>query len=121
MSKYRNVKIKRYSQMFGALSNPHRAIIFLRLASCCCGDVVSCNRDALRTCVGDLGKGLNIAPSTVSYHIKELNRAGLIKMERCGRTVNCCVDLRAVHELTQFFAGATSEEQPIPSRKRERI
>lgn len=104
MSKYSNIKIKRFAQMFGALSNPHRAVIFLRLASCCGSDAASCACYELQTCVGELGKGLNIAPSTVSHHIKELNRAGLIKMERCGRTVRCCVDPKAVRELTRFFA-----------------
>jgi ArsR family transcriptional regulator len=121
MSNYSTIKIKRFAQMFGALSNPNRATIFLRLAACCCGEAISCGREDMRTCVGDLGKNLNIAPSTVSHHIKELNRAGLIQVERCGRTVKCCVDPGAVQALTQFFVDASSEVQSIPLRKRKRI
>jgi len=30
----------------------------------------------MRACVGDLGDGLELAPSTVSHHLKELRRAG---------------------------------------------
>jgi ArsR family transcriptional regulator, arsenate/arsenite/antimonite-responsive transcriptional repressor len=104
--------------MFAALSNPNRAVIFLRLASCCCGEAESCNHDEMRTCVGDLGKNLGIAASTVSHHIKELHRAGLIRMERCGRTVKCCVDPRAVQELADFFGTADVEtRRPGLTRK----
>ena len=121
MSKFGNDKIKRYSQMFGALSNPNRAIIFSRLASCCRGNAASCIRDDMRACVGDLGKNLNIAASTVSHHIKELNRAGMIKVERCGRRVKCRVDPKAVQELAEFFAGVISDERLVPARKRKRF
>jgi len=106
MSNYRNKKVGEYTRMFAALSNPHRAQILLRLAKCCCGDANSCSHDEMRTCVGDVAKHFKIAASTVSHHIKELNQAGLIKMERCGRTVKCCVDKEAVRELADFLERA---------------
>jgi len=119
MSNYRNDKIKRYSQMFGALSNPNRAIIFRRLVSCCCDESESCSHDDMGSCVGDLGKNLKIAASTVSHHIKELNRAGLIKMERCGRMVKCCIDSKAIQELAEFFGVPAHEKLRAPTRHRK--
>jgi len=115
MSNYRNRKIDQYSRMFAALSNRNRAEIFLRLASCCGGAQEKCSPDEMRICVGDLGKHLEIAASTVSHHIKELNRAGLIKMERVGRTVLCRVDPRAVRELTEFFGAALDTHRNVRS------
>ncbi len=117
MSNNRNKKIGDYTRMFAALSNPHRAAILLRLANCCCGDAISCSHDEMRTCVGDVAKHLKIAASTVSHHIKELHQAGLIKMERCGRTVKCCVDAEAVRELANFLDRAV-KQAPKPERKK---
>jgi len=120
MSKYRTIQIKRYAQMFAALSNPNRAIIFLRLASCCCNQAETCGHEEMRACVGDLGKNLRIAASTVSHHMKELHRARLIKMERCGRTVKCCVDPKTVQELVDFFDGVVAGKSPAPKQDRKR-
>lgn len=117
MSNNRTKQIGEYTRMFAALSNPHRAAILLRLANCCCGNACSCSHDEMRTCVGDIAKHLKIAASTVSHHIKELHQAGLIKMERCGRTVKCCVDAEAVRELADFLDRAVTQA-PTPKRKK---
>jgi ArsR family transcriptional regulator len=120
MSKYCTKDLQRVAQQFAALSNPNRAAIFVRLVDCCCGTAESCSHDAMRTCVGDLGKDLSIAASTVSHHIKELHRAGLIKLERCGRTVRCCVDTKTVKELAGFLNGAAVTRLQAPVRKPKR-
>lgn len=91
------------SDAFKALSNPHRLALFNRLMSCCmpgtkCDAIV-----AVRFCVGDLGEGLNIAPSTLSHHLKELNRAGLVEMERKGKNVECWVEPEKLKALSSFF------------------
>ena len=92
------------SAAFHALANPHRLAIFLRLASCCrVGQ--ACAPD-MRSCVGDVAAGLNLAPSTVSHHLKELRRAGLIHMERAGQNVECWVDPERVEALAAFFGRA---------------
>jgi DNA-binding transcriptional ArsR family regulator len=39
----------------------------------------------------------------LSHHIKELSRAGLIRMERRGQHVDCWVEPAVVEELSRFF------------------
>lgn len=97
-------KIDLYATRFKALSNPHRLALFKRLMSCCIPGTV-CNTDEVAcVCVGDLGEGLNIVASTLSHHLKELNRAGLIQMERQGKTVQCWVEPKVLKDLASFFA-----------------
>lgn len=107
MSKYRKNDL--YATQFKALSNPHRLALFKRLMSCCAPGTV-CNTDEVtRICVGDLGEGLNIVASTLSHHLKELNRAGLIQMERHGKTIQCWVEPKVLTELAGFFAFTKSK------------
>jgi len=98
-----------HANQFKALSNPHRLALFKRLMSCCVPGTV-CNTDEVtRICVGDLGEGLNIVASTLSHHLKELNRAGLIQMERQGKTIQCWVEPKVLTELASFFAFTESK------------
>ena len=60
----------------------------------------------MRSCVSDLGTDLGIAPSTVSHHLKELRRAGLIRMQRSRQNVECWVDPGSLDELADFFGKA---------------
>jgi len=97
-----SININIYADMFKALSNPHRLKIFLRLASCGTGGI-ACKTDSACECVGDLGSNLGIAPSTVSHHLKELHRAGLIRSRRQGQRIECWVDPEVLNSLTHFF------------------
>ena len=104
MSNIRNKKAEKFSEMFKALSNKHRLTIFMRLLDCC-GPNVPCgvDSDEMKACVGKLGKDLGIVSSTVSHHIKELHRAGLIRMERRGQNMDCWVDAKTIQNLADFF------------------
>jgi DNA-binding transcriptional ArsR family regulator len=55
--------------------------------------------------VSDLGKGLEIDPSTVSHHIRELRQAGLIRMERRGKNMLCWVDRETVIAAANVLTG----------------
>ena len=93
------------AEMFKALGNPHRLSVFERLSRCC-EPGTACNLEvAKRFCVGDLGGDLEIAPSTLSHHLKELNRAGLIQMERVGKSIMCWVEIETLNSLAAFFSA----------------
>jgi DNA-binding transcriptional ArsR family regulator len=103
MSKYSN-KIECSAEQFKALSNPHRLALFRRLTTCCPpGTHCSSADEAVRYNVGQLGEGLDIAPSTLSHHLKELNRAGLVQMARKGKQVECWVEPQTLEQLASFF------------------
>jgi ArsR family transcriptional regulator len=99
-----------FSEVFGALSNPNRLHIFLRLAACCRPGTACGTDSGTRSCVGEIGEGMGIAPSTLSHHIKELRRAGLVRIERRGQRVECWVDPQILRDLSEFFSQAVDEE-----------
>lgn len=102
MSKYK-ITLSPLAETFKALSNPHRLALFNRLMNCCAPGTKCDAAVAARFCVGDLGEGLNIAPSTLSHHLKELNRAGLVEMKRRGKHVECWVEPEKLMALSSFF------------------
>ncbi len=102
MSNY-DADFQTHAERFKALANPHRLALFRRLSTCCPPGTSCSTEDAVRHCVGELGEGLEIAPSTLSHHLKELNRAGLVQMQRRGKNVECWVDPIVLKELAGFF------------------
>jgi len=94
--------MEKYAASFKALAHPHRLAIFLRLAKCCRRRGCSAE-DCMRLCVGELGRGLGIGAPTVSHHLKELTRAGLIKTAKCGQSTECWVAESTLDELAAFF------------------
>lgn len=108
MSKFKINDVDEMAEALRVLGNPHRLAIFMRLAECC-RPGKSC-ADGERACVGDIGEGLAIAPSTVSHHLKELRAAGLIHMERAGKTIECWVEPKTVKGLAKFFRKAVDRE-----------
>ena len=109
MSNFTDIELYRFSQIFGALANPNRLRIFLQLVSCCMPGTSCPAEDELGACVCEIGKGLSIVPSTVSHHLKELRRSGIIQMKRRGKNVECRVDPGILKELVEFFSRPTQE------------
>jgi ArsR family transcriptional regulator, arsenate/arsenite/antimonite-responsive transcriptional repressor len=103
MSKYRSDDISDCAGMLKALSNPNRLKIFLRLLACCPADTICDLTSPNGECVGELGKDLDISPSTVSHHIKELNYAGLILLERKGKFITCRANTEALARMSLLF------------------
>ena len=96
----------RYAAVFNALSNPHRLQIYSLLSGCCTPGT-TCELGTLTDCcVGDLGEHIDIAPSTLSHHLKELSNAGLIDMTRQGKQVMCAVNPQTLGEVREFFNPA---------------
>ena len=106
MSNNKCKNIEKFSDIFKALSNPNRLKIFLRLISCCQPGTITSIKNSIDSegcaCVGDLGQDLGIVPSTISHHIKELRRAGLIRMERSGQKIECSIDPETIADLQDF-------------------
>ena len=102
MSNY-SIHTEQLADMFKALGNPHRLALFRRLSSCCSPGTLCDAELAARHSVSELGEQLTIAPSTLSHHLKELNRAGLIHMRRDGKSVKCWVEPTTLKVLTDFF------------------
>lgn len=100
--------------MLGALSNPHRLELFVRLASCCAPGTTCELTEGPSACVGELADGLGIAPSTVSHHLKELRSAGIIRTERRGQRVECWIDAEVLKDLAQFFSQQLEDSSSAP-------
>jgi ArsR family transcriptional regulator len=88
------------AEVLKALAHPHRIRVFARMASCCSAGPPE------RLRVGELGEGLGIAPSTLSHHLRELRRAGLVQMERNGQSTECWVEPGTLDDLSAFFTTA---------------
>ena len=55
--------------------------------------------------VGEIASEFDLALSTVSHHLKELYRAGLIRCERRGKNVFCVVNRDALKGLKEYFSA----------------
>jgi len=102
MSNY-STTIEKRAEMFKALGNPHRLAIFQRLTTCCEPGTVCDLESAIHITVGEIGEDLNIAPSTISHHIKELRHSGLIETRRNGKNIQCWIEPDVLKQLSAFF------------------
>ena len=107
MSNNKTKNLDNYAEVFKALSNPHRLQIFMRLVSCCKPGTVCLQDPDASAYVGELGEELGVVKSTVSHHIKELKRVGIIRTERQGQKIACWVDPAVVEALKDFFTRSS--------------
>lgn len=106
MSNNQRIQLERLADIFKALSNPNRLKIFLLLTTCCRPGTVGIydkNADVDTMFIGDLGKELEVGKPTVSHHVKELRRVGIIRTERRGQNIACWVDPTIIDKLKAFF------------------
>ena len=79
-------------ESYSAQSNVQRIAINERICAktyCCFIDAENnkISSDRYNCNVGDIAKSFDLAPATVSHHLKELKYAGLINMERKGKFI----------------------------------
>lgn len=51
----------------------------------------------------ELAARLKVAPPTLSFHLKELANAGLVRAQPEGRHIRYCADFRSMNELLAFL------------------
>ncbi len=105
MSNNQTIETHHFAEVFKALANPNRLQIFLRLVSCCPPGTKCDSEAVVQRCVGELGQGLDLDPSTISHHLKELRRAGLIRVARRGKHILCWVDRETVTAAANLLIG----------------
>ena len=80
------------ASLFKALSDPNRVLILNRLLN---------SEDAV--CVCELNEGLDLAQPTVSFHLKKLVNAGLLRREQRGTWAFFSVVPEAIDQLSVLF------------------
>ncbi len=109
MSNYETIEPGQLVEIFKALANRHRLKIYNILTTRCAPGNRCASDEVFSCCVGDLDSQLNIAASTLSHHLKELHRAGLIHMKRDGKQVFCSVNSEAMQQLQNIFSSQLLE------------
>ena len=93
-------KVARYAK---ALSHPARVAILkllIQKRACICGDIVD---------------ELPLSQSTVSQHLKELKKAGLIKGDIEGARVCYCIDDKEWMTAKKYMMEIFSGYEPAPA------
>jgi DNA-binding transcriptional ArsR family regulator len=91
------IELIRLAELAKALSHPARIAILAQLAksnACICGEIVDV---------------IPLAQSTVSQHLKELKKAGLIKGEIDGPRSCYCINREILDELKGSFMELMGE------------
>ena len=92
------------SNVLKALSNPNRLRMFLLVRDASPG-----GRADQGLCVGEIAEQLDISQSTVSHYLKELEHAGLVRLERSGKNVFCTAVCDPLSDVLGFLVCADSE------------
>ncbi|MCB1505828.1 MAG: helix-turn-helix transcriptional regulator [Hyphomicrobiaceae bacterium] len=78
----------------GALAQEHRLAVFRRLVAV----------GAAGQTAGQLAELVGIAPQALSFHVKELERAGLVSADREGRFIRYRLAVGQMRELMTFLS-----------------
>ena len=99
---------KDLAHIFKALSNEQRLKIFLQICSWCEGMLknkkteYACCESEIEGAFTQACDCMDLSPSTISHHFKELQNAGLITCTRIGQTFNCKVNREALEAVKAF-------------------
>ena len=94
------MEIKQAVQALTALAHPSRLEVFRLLVS------------LGRLCAGELAERLELPKPTLSFHLKELSRSGLIEAEREGRVIFYGVRVSGFRELMDFLTEDCCQGRP---------
>ena len=93
------------ARAFRALADRNRLAI-LELLRRECGGSCRLEPEATGETVSRIAEHFDLALSTVSHHLKELRRAGLIDCRKQGQWVYCSPNLEALRRLREFLHEA---------------
>jgi len=93
---------RRAGRVFVALASPVRLDIYRRLVRATPNGMVA----------GEIAGAFRLPPSNVSFHLKELARAGLVLIEREGRFQRCRANLPLMTELLAFLTDECCSGNP---------
>jgi len=80
-------------EALGALAHPHRLAIFRLL--------VTQGREGL--CAGTIAERVGMVPSSLTFHLQALQRAGLILQRRKSRQLYYSADFAAMQDLVGYL------------------
>ncbi len=89
----------------GALAQEHRLAAFRQL--------VQAGETGLAA--GSLADGLDIPPSSMSFHLAQLSHAGLVGQQRHGRSIVYHADYRAMDALLAYLTENCCGGAPCPA------
>ncbi len=89
-------------EIFKALSNPSRLEILKFIYSSGMSGMIEGKCCEKCSCMGDIVKKFDLAPSTISHHTRELVRAGLVKVERDGQFIRLVPNPKALEAVGSF-------------------
>lgn len=99
---------KRAVKALGALAQASRLAIYRLLVS----------RGPAGMAAGAIGERLQIPPATLSFHLKELNHAGLVTPRQAGRFVIYAANFDEMQALISFLTESCCGGNPCVSTKR---
>lgn len=59
--------------------------------------------------VTELARGLKMSQPLVSWHLRRLTRAGLVRIRRNGREVHCSIDRARMHDYERRFESMIAQ------------
>jgi len=94
-------------EALGALAHEHRLAIYRLL--------VQAGPDGMSA--GDIAERIGLVPSSLTFHVQSLQRAGLIAQRRLGRQLFYSADFAAMNELVGYLTknccGGTESCAPV--------
>jgi DNA-binding transcriptional ArsR family regulator len=100
------MKSKEVSRALGALGHEHRLAIYRIL--------VQAGPEGMAA--GDIASAMKMAPSSLSFHLAHLNRAGLIEQRRESRSLIYSADFARMNMLVGFLTENCCGGRPCAPR-----
>jgi ArsR family transcriptional regulator, arsenate/arsenite/antimonite-responsive transcriptional repressor len=93
---------RRIVASLAALAHAHRLRIFRLLV----------RRGPSGMPAGEIAERVGIGPTNMSFHLKELDRAGLLRATRDGRYIRYAVDVEGMRKLLTYLTEDCCEGRP---------